>query len=156
MDATSSDSAAMTVELFALDSKTGRRLLTFGRGELESENAKLKKMYAELSLTHRALQDAAKKSCSTSRSERLVRFMVAEHNVSVREACRAVRLARSAFYAPRRLRNDGPIIAAIRRFVEVNPTQGFDKLYPAVRAEGFGKCRLYRVYRARPEHEAPW
>jgi putative transposase len=74
--------------------------------------------------------------------------MVAEHSVSVRQACRAVGLARSAFYAPRRPRDDGPIIAAIRSFVEINPTQGFDKLYPAVRAEGFGKCRLYRVYRA--------
>lgn len=29
--------------------------------ELESENAKLKKMYAELSLTHHALQDAVEK-----------------------------------------------------------------------------------------------
>lgn len=39
--------------------------------ELESENAKLKKMYAELSLTHRALQDAVeKKLYSTSRAQR--------------------------------------------------------------------------------------
>jgi putative transposase len=74
--------------------------------------------------------------------------MVAEHDVSVRQACRAVRLARSAFYAPRRPRDDRPIVAAIQRYVEDNPTQGFDKLYPALRAEGFGKCRLYRVYRA--------
>ena len=29
--------------------------------ELESENARLKKMYAELSLTHHALQDAVEK-----------------------------------------------------------------------------------------------
>ena len=29
--------------------------------ELESENARLKKMYAELSLTHHALQDAVQK-----------------------------------------------------------------------------------------------
>jgi len=74
--------------------------------------------------------------------------MVAEHGVSVRQACRAARLARSAFYAPRRPRDDGPIVAAIQRYVEENPTQGFDKLYPALRAEGRGKCRLYRVYRA--------
>jgi putative transposase len=74
--------------------------------------------------------------------------MVAEHGVSVRQACRAVRLARSAFYAPRRPRDDSPIVAAIQRYVGENPTQGFDKLYPALRAEGFGKCRLYRVYRA--------
>ena len=74
--------------------------------------------------------------------------MVTKHDVSVRQACRAVHLSRSAFYAPRRPRDDGPIVAAIRGFVEVNPTQGFDKLYPALRTEGFGKCRLYRVYRA--------
>jgi putative transposase len=74
--------------------------------------------------------------------------MVAEHEVSVRQACRAVRLARSAFYAPRRPRDDGPIVTAIQRYVHDNPRHGFDKLYPALRPEGFGKCRLYRVYRA--------
>ena len=29
-----------------------------------------------------------------------------------------------------------------------NPAHGFDKLYPVVRRQGFGKCRLYRVYKA--------
>ena len=47
--------------------------------------------------------------------------MVAEHGLSVRQACRAARLARSAFYAPRRPRDDGPIIAAIERYVRDNP-----------------------------------
>ncbi|HEY3784771.1 MAG TPA: transposase [Steroidobacteraceae bacterium] len=32
--------------------------------ELESENARLKRMYADLSLTHHALQDAVNKSCN--------------------------------------------------------------------------------------------
>jgi len=39
-----------------LDASQLRRLK-----ELESENGKLKKMYAELSLTHHALQDAVEK-----------------------------------------------------------------------------------------------
>ena len=39
-----------------LDASALRRLK-----ELEGENAKLKKMYAELSLTHHALQDAVEK-----------------------------------------------------------------------------------------------
>ena len=39
-----------------LDASQLRRLK-----DLESENAKLKKMYAELSLTHHALQDAVEK-----------------------------------------------------------------------------------------------
>lgn len=74
--------------------------------------------------------------------------MVQEHGLSIRRACRAACLARSAFYAPRQARDDGPIITAIESFVRDNPRQGFDKLYPALRGPGFGKCRLYRVYRA--------
>jgi putative transposase len=66
----------------------------------------------------------------------------------VRQACRAARLARSAFYAPRCPRDDGPVIAAIEGYVHENPRHGFDKLYPVLRTQGFGKCRLYRVYKA--------
>jgi len=74
--------------------------------------------------------------------------MVNEPGISVRQACRAARLARSAFYAPRRPRDDGPVIAAIQGYVQDNPRHGFDKLYPTLRTQGFGKCRLYRVYKA--------
>lgn len=74
--------------------------------------------------------------------------MVEEHGLSVRQACRAARLARSAYYAPRRPRDDGPVITAIQEYISENPGQGFDKLYPVLRTRGFGKCRLYRVYRA--------
>ncbi|HEY3784770.1 MAG TPA: DDE-type integrase/transposase/recombinase [Steroidobacteraceae bacterium] len=74
--------------------------------------------------------------------------MTSEHGISVRQSCRAARLARSAFYAPRRPRDDGPVIAAIEGYVSENPRHGFDELYPAVRAQGFGKCRLYRLYKA--------
>jgi hypothetical protein len=74
--------------------------------------------------------------------------MVAEHNVSVRRAGESVGLTRSAFYAPRRAKNDGPVIAAILRYVQENPGHGFDKLYPALKPQGFGKTVLYRVYRA--------
>jgi putative transposase len=37
--------------------------------ELESENARLKRMFADLSLTHQALQDAVAKSCKRLRSQ---------------------------------------------------------------------------------------
>jgi len=77
-----------------------------------------------------------------------VDVMVAEHGISVRQACRAARLARSAYYAPAAVRNDGPEIAAIQAYIAQNEQHGFDKLYPVVRRQGFGKCRLYRVYKA--------
>ena len=75
-------------------------------------------------------------------------MLVSEHALSLRQACRTARLARSAYYALPRARDDGPVIAAIQGYVHENPSHGFDKLYPAVRGQGFGKCRLYRVYRA--------
>jgi putative transposase len=74
--------------------------------------------------------------------------MIQEHGVSARKACRAARLARSAYYAPARPRQDEPVIQAIQGYLADNPMHGFDKLYPAVRADGLGKCRLYRVYKA--------
>lgn len=74
--------------------------------------------------------------------------MVKEHGLSVRQACGAARLTRSAYYTPTRPSRDAEVIVAIERYIAVNPTHGFDKLYPAVRPQGFGKCRLYRVYKA--------
>jgi putative transposase len=74
--------------------------------------------------------------------------MVNEHGLSTRQACRAARLTRSAYYAPARPRQDGAVIAAIEAYIAVNPVHGFDKLYPAVRSSELGKCRLYRVYKA--------
>jgi putative transposase len=77
-----------------------------------------------------------------------VQVMIQEHAISVRQACRATRLARSAYYAPRRPRDDSAVIAAIQGFVSENPGQGFDKLYPVLWTQGFGKCRLYSLYKA--------
>lgn len=74
--------------------------------------------------------------------------MVREHGLSVRQACRAARLTRSAYYVPARPRQDRPVIGAIQDYIGQNPMHGFDKLYPVVRRQGFGKCRLYRVYKA--------
>ena len=68
--------------------------------------------------------------------------MVQEHGLSVRQACRAARLSRSAFYAPACVRDDSAVISAIELYVRENPRHGFDKLYPALRPQGFGKCRL--------------
>jgi hypothetical protein len=60
--------------------------------------------------------------------------MVAEHGISVRQA-------RSAYYAPAAVKNDGPEIAAIQAYIAQNEQHGFDKLYPVVRRQGFGKRR---------------
>ena len=75
-------------------------------------------------------------------------MMVTHHCLTVREACRTARITRSAFYAPRQLRSDEPEITAIQAYIGENQRHGFDKLYPVVHAQGLGKHRLYRVYKA--------
>ena len=81
--------------------------------------------------------------------------MVADHGLSVREACRAARLARSAYYAPSKQRDDGPEIDAIQTYIAENQRHGFDKLYPVVRRQGFGKHRsISDLQGARNELEA--
>jgi putative transposase len=55
--------------------------------------------------------------------------MIDDHGISTRQACRAARLTRSAFYYARRPRNDGPMIEAIQLYAQENPRHGFDKLY---------------------------
>jgi len=78
----------------------------------------------------------------------LVSMMVTQHCLTVREACRTARFTRSAFYAPRQPRSDEPEITAIQAYIGENQRHGFDKLYPVVHAQGLGKHRLYRVYKA--------
>ncbi len=53
--------------------------------------------------------------------------MVADHGLSVREACRAARLTRSAYYAPAKARDDSPEIDAIQAYIAENQRQGFEK-----------------------------
>ena len=52
--------------------------------------------------------------------------MVADHGVSVRQACRAARLARSAHYAPAKPRDVGKEIDAIQAYIAENQRHGFD------------------------------
>ena len=52
------------------------------------------------------------------------------------------------FTRPAGVRDDAALIGAIETYVSENPRHGFDKLYPALRPQGFGKCRLYHMYKA--------
>lgn len=74
---------------------------------------------------------------------------MADHGLSVRKACRAVRLPKASFYYRPRPKDDAPVIEAIRGHIDANPRQGFDKLYDTLRSRGqpWGKTVLWRVYK---------
>ena len=75
---------------------------------------------------------------------------MADHQTSVRRACAAVTLSRSAFYRPPqdRTRRDTRLEAALNEQVEANPRWGFWMIYDRLRLDGkpWNHKRVYRVY----------
>ena len=73
--------------------------------------------------------------------------MQSDHGLSARRADRALSLSRSARHYRRRVRDDGPLIAAIEAHLKDNPGQGFGLLLSqCLQPLGFGKTRAWRVY----------
>jgi putative transposase len=67
--------------------------------ELEAENARLKKMYADLALEKRGDQGGTEsKAVTPSERREAARIMVREHRLSIARACRAAKLSRAAYY----------------------------------------------------------
>lgn len=67
-----------------------------------------------------------------------MQFMVDEHRLPIKQACRAARLSRAAYY--RRpvdgLVRDGEVIEALNGVVERNSRWGFWKCYQRLRLDG--------------------
>jgi putative transposase len=74
------------------------------------------------------------------------------HGLSVRRACRVVRLARAAYYRPppARLVQDQPVIDALHAVVAESSKWGFWKCFDRLQNLGhpWNHKRVYRVYRA--------
>lgn len=58
--------------------------------ELETENGRVKRMYAELSLDHELLKEVLKKVLSPAQRRRAVQWLQEERAVSGRRACRVM------------------------------------------------------------------
>ncbi len=70
-----------------------------------------------------------------------------DHGLSARRCDRVLSLSRSARYYRPRVRDDGPLMAAIEQHIRANPGHGFGLLFgQALRPLGYGKTRAWRVY----------
>ncbi len=80
-----------------------------------------------------------------------MQHLVAENGLSLRRACAALGLSRSAWYRPREdaLRRDREVIDALQQLVEEHRRWGFWLCYQRIRLDGRGwnHKRVYRVYR---------
>jgi putative transposase len=85
-----------------------------------------------------------------SAKRQAVAQLVSEHRIPVGRACRAVRLARAAWYRPPqdRLERDRPVVEALSAQVEANARWGFWKLFDRLHNLGrpWNHRRVYRVY----------
>lgn len=95
--------------------------------ELEAENTKLKRMYADLALENAAIKDVLNRKLKGRFAKRQVaELLVEEHRLPVQRACPVVRLSRAAFYRPPMptSRRDAAVIAALTDAVTRYPRGG--------------------------------
>lgn len=120
--------------------------------ELEAENAKLKRMYADLALENAAHQGCAEpKVVRPSARRQVAEALVREHQLPVQRACRMVRLSRTAYYQPPvpASRRDAAVIAALTDVVARYPRWGFWKLFDRMKRierQPWNHKRVHRVY----------
>ena len=90
--------------------------------DLEEENDRLKRMFAELSLTNEATKELIKKGLVTEERREAVIELVSQ-GVSVKSACQVVGLSRSTFYRePTDWRTrDASVIVAIQLMLQKSP-----------------------------------
>ncbi|ULG69568.1 IS3 family transposase [Marinobacterium sediminicola] len=119
--------------------------------ELEDENRRLKKMYAEERLKAEIIQEApAKKVVKPSRRKEMAQTYVASRGVSIRLACAAFGISESCYrYQPKLSSENAEIADWLIRLTEQDSDWGFGICFDYLRnVKGFGwnHKRVYRIY----------
>jgi putative transposase len=78
----------------------------------------------------------------------LAQFMIEEHSVSQRQACKALGMPRSTVQYHPRAKNDTEVIAQLEKLIEKHPAIGFWQSYFRLRRKGFtwNHKKVYRIY----------
>ncbi|MCE7913052.1 MAG: IS3 family transposase [Candidatus Brocadia sp. AMX3] len=117
--------------------------------ELEEENARLKRMYANLAMDNEILRDLFhKKRLGPATKRQLSEEIVRERNIPVSRACKLVSLPRSQFYY-NPVKDDAEVIQALQDLAFAHPSYGFRKLFAYIRRSGkaWNHKKVYRVYK---------
>lgn len=116
--------------------------------ELESENAKLKKLLADKLLEVEAMKDVLSKVVKPARKKPIVARLVEHHRLSERTACRLVGLSRTAYRYQAKPKGDQVLRERLKCLAAEHTRYGYLLLHGMLKAEGLviNKKRTYRLY----------
>ncbi|MDZ4066619.1 MAG: IS3 family transposase, partial [Tabrizicola sp.] len=115
--------------------------------QLEDENARLKKIVADLTLDREMLQDVIRrKNLKPGRMRELVRGMCTDWAVSIRTACGAIGFDRSTFLYQSRRTDQAAVAKRIREICETRVRYGYRRVHVLLDREGWG-INVKKVYR---------
>ncbi|WAW10399.1 IS3 family transposase [Oxalobacter vibrioformis] len=120
--------------------------------ELQAENTRLKKMYAEERLKAEILKEAiGKKVVRPSQRREMARRAVADKRISIRLSCETFGVSQTCYrYQSRKNAENEQIAQWLMRLTDNNRNWGFGLCYLHLRnVKGFGwnHKRVYRIYR---------
>lgn len=121
--------------------------------ELEQENGRLKRMYADLSLDHELLKEVLAKVLTPAQRRETVGWLMDEKATSERRACRVMRQGRTTQrrVCRGRMRCDAKVETRLIELAKTYPAWGCPMLHQQLRQEGHRinhkrTERLYRTY----------
>ncbi|MHA6902761.1 IS3 family transposase (plasmid) [Ralstonia syzygii subsp. celebesensis] len=119
--------------------------------QLEEENAKLKRLVADLSLDKAMLQDVLfKKALKPSRKRALVDELRDRYRVSLTKACALFHMSRSLYGYRSVARDSSALLARIKEIAATRVHYGYRRVHVMLQREGWkdNHKRVYRLYRA--------
>jgi len=118
--------------------------------QLEDENAKLKRIVADLSLDKAMLQDVlSKKALRPVCKRQLVDGVRSDWKVSVRRACSALRIDRALYVYKSKRGGQADLKLRIKQIAETRVRYGYRRIHVLLKREGWdvNPKRIYRLYK---------
>ena len=100
---------------------------------LQSENERLKRPVAELSLENMAQKDVIKKLLRPGTLRKTADYVIRRFGLSQRKACRFLSVSRTALRYVRKKKDDGKILHEIKRILSRHPRSGCQMVYMKLR-----------------------
>src|SRR3954447_8120282 len=117
--------------------------------QLEEENAKLKRIVADLSLEGHASGCALKKALRPGRKRELVDKVRSDWKVSIRRACSALRIDRALYVYKSKRGDQAALKSRIKDICETRVRYGYRRVHVLLQRDGWAinVKRVYRLYR---------